>query len=71
MESETMFESQIVGWCDEARVWDEYRGAGTPCPMEFCLEGERNHYLRRRRMYVCSVCSKATPHKPSDCDHLI
>ena len=25
------FESKIVGWCAEAQVWVEYRGAGTPC----------------------------------------
>ena len=64
-----MIESKIVGWCATGQFYDEYQGAGTSCPAEGCLDGVRQHSLRRRRMHVCSVCGWATAYKRAECDH--
>ena len=69
VKGETTVESRIVGWCRYGFFYTEYEGPQTGCPQSGCLPGERDHFLTKRRMYVCSVCSWATKERRETCDH--
>ena len=69
VKGEATVESRIVGWCRYGRFWDEYEGPQSACPQSGCLPDEREHFLTKRRMYVCAVCGFATTEKRETCDH--
>ncbi len=50
--------SQLVRWCPEGEMWepDDYP---TEPRRQTCSGCDPVHYLRRRRMLICSECKQA------------
>lgn len=55
----------IVRWCPIGEMWEPAHEDGR----QMCSGCDTIHYLRKRRMYVCSLCEMAFFTKPGFAAH--
>ena len=55
------YERRLVAWCVNGNFHDgDYLGPHHPCPANPECNDGKNHYLRPRMLYVCTICTWAS-----------